>query len=202
MSWPKRLKKTLSSFSMATARSRSSSPSAQSSRIPWGSSVMPTPSSFTWRALSSTRHERPRACMESANARPAIPPPTTMVSNLLRLDSRGLHHLRPAHCLEVHLLAQLLRGAGEDLHPLLGERSAHFRERQDSLHVGVDLRGECCRRAGGRPQRVPDVGIRVAEPELGERRNLGCERRARRASGGERVELARLHVRNRDVHGK
>ena len=45
MSWPKRLKKQLSRFSMPWAASASPRPSAVSSRMPWGSSVMPTPSS-------------------------------------------------------------------------------------------------------------------------------------------------------------
>src|SRR4029077_11305172 len=79
MSWPKRLKKQLSAFSIPAASSASPRPSAVSSRMACGNSVMPTPSSFTSGAASYTRQAIPRACRLSARASPQIPPPTSGV---------------------------------------------------------------------------------------------------------------------------
>src|SRR5262245_20175502 len=150
MSCPWRLKKTLSSFSIATACSRSCKPSAVRLRMPWGSSVMPTPSSFTTGALSKTRHLMPRACSSSANASPAIPPPTTRISTrLFRLDAVGLHDLAPAGVVARHQRAQLRGCAGELLHALPGESVAHVGHRERFLHVGVDLAHD----GGGRVRR-------------------------------------------------
>src|SRR3954468_4169739 len=139
MSCPWRLKKTLSSFSIATARSLSSSPSMESSRMPCGRSVMPTPSSRKARAVSKTRHVRPRAWSESANARPAMPPPATRISKLFGLDARGLDDLAPARRLGPSALGELRGRAGDDLHALFRKHLLHVRECQRLLQVGVDL---------------------------------------------------------------
>src|SRR6185369_11975033 len=80
MSWPKRLKKQLSRFSMPWRASVSPRPSAVSSRMPCGSSVMPTPSSFTSGAPSYTRQGMPRWCRASASVSPPMPPPTIAMS--------------------------------------------------------------------------------------------------------------------------
>ena len=53
---------------------------AVNSRMPCGSSVMPTPSSFSSGAASYTRHEMCRAFKFSASVSPQIPPPTMAMS--------------------------------------------------------------------------------------------------------------------------
>src|SRR5215471_8792173 len=80
MSWPKRLKKQLSLFSMPCRARVSPRPSALSSRMACGRRVMPTPSSFTSGALSYTRQERPRCWRASASVSPPMPPPTIAMS--------------------------------------------------------------------------------------------------------------------------
>src|SRR5215475_8794319 len=80
MSWPKRLKKQLSRFSMPWLASASPRPRAVSSRMAWGRRVMPTPSSRTSGALSYTRHGRPRWCRAKASVSPPMPPPTIAMS--------------------------------------------------------------------------------------------------------------------------
>src|SRR5215469_4130217 len=80
MSWPKRLKKQLSRFSMPWRASVSPRPSAVSSRMACGSSVMPTPNSFTSGAASYTRQVRPRWCRASASVSPPMPPPMIAMS--------------------------------------------------------------------------------------------------------------------------
>src|SRR5262252_186689 len=80
MSWPKRLKKQLSRFSMPWLASASPSPRAVSSRMAWGRRVMPTPSSRTSGALSYTRQKSPRWCRARARVSPPMPPPTIAMS--------------------------------------------------------------------------------------------------------------------------
>src|SRR5262245_59748072 len=80
MSWPKRLKKQLSRLSMPAASTSSATPSAVNSRMACGSSVIPTPSSFTSGARSYTVQGMPRRWRFSASERPQMPPPTMAIS--------------------------------------------------------------------------------------------------------------------------
>ena len=83
---------------------------------------------------------------------------------------------------------------------LLEQPGAHFRVAQDRDEFAVEQRHHLARQARRPEQRVPDVDVDVLHAGFGERRHIGRHRRALRAAGGEHVELARLHLRQRDVH--
>src|SRR3954467_414483 len=112
MSWPKRLKKQLSAFSMPALSNSSPRPSAVNSRMPCGSSVRPTPSSFISGARSKTRQGMPRLCRLSARVSPQIPAP------IMRISSIGMASVTDHGSAERALFEMPLRGRelAEDEH--------------------------------------------------------------------------------------
>src|SRR5271163_1378146 len=85
---------------MPAASSSSRKPIALSSRIAWGSRVMPTPSGLISGARSYTEQARPRRFKLSASESPQIPPPTiaTFIQQNSSLDPRKV--LGPRKVLE------------------------------------------------------------------------------------------------------
>src|SRR5665213_1226042 len=94
MSWPKRLKKQLSTLTMPCRSNSAPMPSSVNSRMAWGNSVMPTPISFTAATRSNTVQAIPRWARLSASASPVMPPPAMAIR--MRRSARALRDVEAA----------------------------------------------------------------------------------------------------------
>src|SRR5579884_3473441 len=138
---------------MPAARSSSARPSAVNSRMPCGSSVMPTPSSRISGARSKTRHAMPRRCRFNASVSPQMPPPTMRISSMARSVAGGGDAERA-------LLEIALRGR-QLAHDKHGNAGDEHRQRANEK----DRRGVPAGRQHEATEHRPDDGADAANAE-------------------------------------
>src|SRR5579864_8259504 len=101
--------------------------------------------------------------------------------------------LAPFRRLGPDQLAELFRGAGDDIRALQRELLLHVLRGEDVRERAVETLDNRARRACRRDHPDPGVGLE-ARIVFGDRRQVGELRAAFAAAGGKADELARLHV--------
>src|SRR5690349_16626842 len=136
----------------------------------------------------------------AAGLAPALAPGLPVASSIVDVDLRILYHLAPALDLGVQEPGELRRRLPAGGGPLFLPHLLHVGRLQRLGDLPVELVGDLLRGSVGHPHGVPRGHVEVAQAELGERRHVGDEGRARRRGDGERPQPARLDLRGGGAH--
>src|SRR5256714_3744476 len=122
--------------------------------------------------------------------------------HLIRLDFRVADHLPPLLEIVLDELGELLGGAGIRHQSLARELLAHFGQRDDRADLRVVFGDEVRGHSRRGPHADPQVHVVAGHALLVQRGNVGEQWMAAPQALPEHLDLARLDLRERNVHGE
>src|SRR2546423_5441920 len=148
-------------------------------------------------ALRDLRHAEPHAHLAEAQNSHRFEG-----LHLIRLDFRVADHLTPLLEIVLDELGELLGRAGIRHQSLARELLAHLLQRDDRADLRVVFRDEVRGHSRGGPHADPQVHVIAGHALLMQRGNVGKQGMALLQALAEHLDLARLDLRERNVHGE